>query len=241
MFRAFHYGLLLAITAGALHAERDLKADTSGDQSIAGLEKKLAQDPNNLDVKYDLGIAYTEVAMNDESEQALDKSIVIFKEILKVDPDNAKTQAMLGSNTVMKAQYVSIFSKLDYVEKGYTILDELIASDPDNPDTRLIRGINSARSPGFLGRGDVATEDFEWLLADMEKSSNTYDDNYRRTIYYYVGDWYLEERDKRCVALLMKAHSTPGAPRLTDDIEKSLKRAKKRFPSTYRKLENDAN
>ncbi|WP_309386354.1 tetratricopeptide repeat protein [Cerasicoccus frondis] len=238
MLRARIFGILFAfvVTVGALHAEQDLKADTSGDQSIPGLEKKVAANPDDLELKYDLGIAYSEKAMNDEDEKALDKSIAIFEQILKKDPDNAKTQAMLGSNTVMKAQYVSIFSKLDYVEKGYTILDELITKDPSNPDTRLIRGINAARSPSFLGRSDVATQDFEWLLADMQEASNTYDDNYRRTIYYYVGDWYLEERDSRCVELLLKASKTSGAPRLTDDIEKSLTRAKKRFPSTYRKL-----
>ncbi|WP_269538912.1 tetratricopeptide repeat protein [Cerasicoccus fimbriatus] len=237
MLEARFLGLFFAALLAALplHANRELKAD-NGDQSLAGLEKRVAADPDNLELRYDLGIAYTEVAMNEEDEEALDRSLIIFKQILKDDPNNAKTRAMLGSNTVMKAQYVSIFSKLDYVEEGYTILDELIASDPNNPDTRLIRGINASRSPGFLGRGDVAEEDFNWLLTDLQKSANTYDDNYRRTIYYYVGDWYLDDRDKRCVELLLKASQLPGAPRLTDDIEKSLKKAQKRFPSTYRKL-----
>lgn len=220
------------------HAERELQSECTDDMSVAALEKRVAANPDNLELRYELGIAYNEQAMQD-NEKALDKAISVFKELVQDNPDMVKAKAMLGSCTVMKAQHVSIFSKLDYVEEGYTILDAVVAQDPDNPDLRLIRGVNAARSPGFLGRGDVAEEDFEWLLADVQAGANQYDDNYRRTIYFYVGDYFLEERDDRCVELLVKASQLGGAPRLTSDIQKALKTAKKKFPSTYAELEKE--
>ncbi|MBK1860057.1 tetratricopeptide repeat protein [Cerasicoccus arenae] len=230
--------IAVLLTASVTSAERELKADSSEDQSIEALQKRVTQNPKDLELRYALGIAYNEQAMNDD-EAALDQAIKIFQDIVKEDPNSVKAKAMLGSCTVMKAQHVSIFKKLDYVEDGYTILDQVVADKPNDPDLRLIRGVNAARSPGFLGRSDVAETDFEWLLADLKKTDNHYDDNYRRTIYFYVGDWFLEQRDSRCVELLMKASKTPGAPRLTDDIKKSLKKAKKRFPSTYAALEKE--
>jgi len=227
----------VALSGAALaHAEKDLSADTSIDQSVESLEKRVAADPDNLQLRYDLGVAYNELAI-DGSEKALDKAIRIFGDLVKEDPNMVKAKAMLGSCTVMKAQYVSIFSKLDYVKEGYGILDEAVAADPDNPDLRLIRGANAAKSPGFLGRGDVADEDFEWLLNDVQSGVNSYDDNYRRTIYFYVGDYFLEERDNRCAELLLLAEKTSGAPRLTKKIKQSLKEARKKFPSTFAELE----
>lgn len=230
--RSFAYAIAALLVLGSLRAESDLKADNSADQSIAALEEKVAQHPDNLHLRYELGIAYNDQAMRDD-EDALDQAIDTFAEIINDDPAMLKAHAMLGSCTVMKAQYVSIFKKMDYVKQGFGMLDEVVSDHPDDPELRLIRGINAARSPGFLGRSDVAEEDFEWLLADVQAQNNNYDDNYRRTIYFYVGDYFLEERDERCVELLLAARDTPGAPRLTDDIAQSLKKAKKKFPSTY--------
>lgn len=230
------WAVLLGVSSA--DAERELKSDSSADMSVEALEKRVSADPDNRELRYELGIAYNEQAMHDD-EEALDKAIEVFQDLVDEDPDMVKAKAMLGSCTVMKAQHVSIFSKLDYVEKGYTILDEVVKTDPGNPDLRLIRGVNAARSPGFLGRGDVADEDFEWLLEDVKADKNHYDDNYRRTIYFYVGDYFLEERDDRCVELLVKAAGMPGAPRLSDDIQEALKSAKKKFPTTYSELENE--
>lgn len=219
----------------SLRAESQLKANDHEDHHIAALEKKVAANPDDMALRYDLGLAYNEEAMHGD-ESALEQAIATFKLIVRKDPSQLKAQAMLGSCLVMKAQYASVFKKLDYCEEGYGILDQVVGENPDDPDLRLIRGVNAARSPAFLGRGDIADEDFAWLLADVESGNNDYDDHYRRTIFFYVGDYFLQERDNRCVELLMTAQSTPGAPRLTADINDALRQAKKKFPSTYASL-----
>ncbi|MEO0795959.1 MAG: tetratricopeptide repeat protein [Verrucomicrobiota bacterium] len=231
---------LLALTLSGwlitqiVFAEQTVDQQTGEDVSIEALEKKAAANPDDLEIRYDLGIAYNEKAITGD-EDALERAITIMRSILQDQPANLKAKAMLGSCTVMKAQYASIFSKLDYVEEGYTILDEVVTANPDNQDLRLIRGANAARSPSFLGRSDVADTDFNWLIKDIESRPENYDDNYKRTVYYYAGHWFLEQREKRCIDILLIARDLPGAPRLSDDIKDALVSAKKRFPTTYAK------
>jgi len=238
MVRFFILGVFLIglCLPGRVESGKIDSPDPSSEQSIPALEKRVRENPENIEYRYALGIAYNEVAMHDD-EDALERAIAIMNGILDDDPTNRRARAMLGSMTVMKAQHASLFSKLDYVREGYGILDEVVARYPHDPDLRLIRGANAARSPGFLGRGEIADQDFAWLLQDIEAHPEKYDDQYTRTICYYAGDWLLERREKRAVELLFRAKALPGAPRLAEPIAEALQEAKKMFPSTYRALE----
>jgi len=238
MIRFILLRLLLSLPfAASLQAGDSANEPPGGDQSLSALQKRVAENPDNLEYRYDLGIAYNELAM-DGDEDALERAMAIMEGILRDEPATRKARAMLGSMTVMKAQHAPLFSKLDYVKEGYGILDEIVEEHPDDPDLRLIRGANAARSPGFLGRGDVADEDFNWLVADIKRNPRAYNDNYTRTIFYYAGDWFLERREKRSVELLFRAKALPGAPRLAEPIKESLKKAKKMFPATYRSFQS---
>ncbi|MGE9296915.1 MAG: tetratricopeptide repeat protein [Puniceicoccales bacterium] len=235
MFQLLKLYCAILLLTGVTFARAD-NAE-AGDQSIAALEKKVAANPDDIEARYDLGLAYNELAIHDD-EAALERAIIVMRSILKDDPNYIKARAMLGSMTVMKAQYAPMMEKLDYVKEGYGMLDDIIAKHPDNADLRLIRGANAANSPGFLGRGDIATEDFDWLITDIKTHPDAYDNSYQRTIYFYAGDWFLSKRDKRAVPLLIKAQKLSGAPRLAPSIAESLKKARKVFPSTYRSYQS---
>lgn len=206
--------------------------ETPESLNAARLESAIVQNPDDLELRYELGLAYNELALVGE-EDALDKAIEQFEFILERDPSKAKAKAFLGSTTVLKAKYSSIFTKLSYAEKGFDILDEAVELAPDNPDVRLIRAANSSEVPRFLGRRDKAEEDFAWLLANIELNPVWFNDGLRRSVYLYAGEFALKRDDESAVELLQIAQATPGATRLEHRITEALEKAREEFPDSF--------
>ncbi|WOO41108.1 hypothetical protein [Rubellicoccus peritrichatus] len=212
-----------------LHGKAD---ETPEVQHAKRLELAVAENPEDLDLHYDLGLAYNELALNDD-EDAIDKAIDQFEYILEQDPTRVKAMAFIGSLTVLKARYSSIFTKLSHAEKGFDILDKAVETAPDDPDVRLIRAANSSEVPGFLGRSDEAEADFDWLLANIELNPDWFNDGLRRSVYFYAGEFALKKDDDSAVELLLAAQTTPGASRLEHRIDEALEEARKEFPDSF--------
>lgn len=199
---------------------------------VERLETKVAENPENLELRYELGLAYNELALND-NEAALNKAIAEFEFILEKDPSRVKAQAFIGSLTVLKAKYASIFTKIHYAEKGFDMLDEAVEASPDDPDVRLIRAANSSEVPRFLGRSAEAREDFDWLLAHIKSNPEWFNDGLRRSVYFYAGEFALKRDDDAAVELLLTAQATPGATRLEHRITEALEKAREEFPDSF--------
>lgn len=201
------------------------------EQAVAELEAQVAHNPHDPEIRYRLGIAYNDLAQRGD-EEALEKAINIFEALLAENPHMLKAEAMLGSATVLKAKYVSIFSKLKYAKQGFKTLDAVVDKAPENADIRLIRAINSSRVPGFLGRSNIAEEDFNWLLKTVKTNPNAFSSDMKRSIYFYAGEFALKSDDESAVYLLQRAQNTPGQSRLSLNIDETLAEARKTFPES---------
>lgn len=229
-----HRLIAIAVFLFCLH----LKAESPEATNIASLEQAVSGAPDDLDLQYQLGLAYNDFALlaeEDENEEALEKAIAIFEDIYKQDPSRVEAQAMLGSATVLKARFSSIFTKIRWAERGFVIIDEAVEADPENVGLRLIRAANAAQVPGFLGRSDEASGDFAWLLAEIEKNPEKFDDGLRRSVYFYAGEYRMKKDDKSAADLLLKAQATPGEDRLDHRITEALAEAQMKFPEAFQK------
>ncbi len=233
---AFHLRLNLGIILLLFVAPIYARADSPEAARIARLEAEVAQNPDDLDLRYNLGQAYNSLAMldeEDENEAAMEKALDTFEYIYERDPRRIDARAMVGSTTVLKARFAFVITKIHWAKKGFAILDETVEAEPDNAHLRLIRAANSSKVPGFLGRGDEAREDFAWLLAEMARSPEKYEDAFRRSVYFYAGEYALENDDESAVDLLRKAQATAGAKSLDHRIAKALTQAEKEFPESF--------
>jgi tetratricopeptide (TPR) repeat protein len=133
------------------------------------LEEKLKEDPQNLSAIHELAKIYHDRALHKE-EGALKCAERFLKEAQKKFPNDMVIFAWYGSLLTIKARD-SWFPplKLSRLRKGISILDEAVERAGDNITVRMIRANNSLYLPEFIGRVDVAIEDFKYLLKRSEE------------------------------------------------------------------------
>ncbi len=86
------------------------------------------------------------------------------------------TMCYLGAATSRMAQTTwNPISKMNYSNEGMGFMDKAVRKVPDNVTVRMTRGKTSLDMPSFLGRGDLAVEDFEYLEKIIENNPGLYD------------------------------------------------------------------
>lgn len=216
-------------------ASSDLAAEADFDlyrQLARELRAKLDSQPANLDLRYELGAVLNEMAVMGD-EEALEEALRHFRYIYRENPERHDARAFYGSMQVLKAKYVSLFSKLKWAERGFQTLDNAVSNAPDTPAVRLIRFANSSQVPSFLNRDEVARQDLDWLLANLEAHPAGYTPEFRRIFFFFAGEWMLKQDDATCLKYLKKAASLPGSPHLGPRIERTLEKARQTFPNAY--------
>lgn len=192
------------------------------------LETLVEQEPNNLEARYQLGIRYHQIAQ-DDCEASLEKALYHFQYIYTTDSSRHEARAFYGSATVLKAKYVSIFSKLKYTRQGFAILDQTVQEHPNNFNVRLVRAANSIYCPGFLQRGHVAREDVEWLIQTIERQSQDIPQDAVKIARFYAGKFALNNEERRSLTLLKQSLNMACITNVDAKIEHTYQRAKRKF------------
>jgi hypothetical protein len=106
-------------------------------------------------------------------------------------PQNHLLQAYLGSvYTLCSRDAWPGPGKLTYLRNGGRLLDAAVVADPDNPAVRFIRAIDFFELPAIFGKRQVAREDFQILLRQVEGKTNSpylLTVETAQAIYYYAG------------------------------------------------------
>lgn len=119
-------------------------------------------------------------------------------------PENHLLQAYLGSAyTLCSRDAWPGPGKLTYLRNGGKLLDAAVLADPLNPAVRFVRAIDFFELPAIFGKRQVARDDFQILLKQIEgeiKTPYVLDTETVQAIYYYTGlslkqEW-LEPRAK---------------------------------------------
>ncbi len=228
---------LMALTAPALRAlDTVVKASpaeiAAEKASRAKLEKALATDPKNVTLRKQLSRVLSDLgAFGDED--ASNAAVELLKTLHKEQPADEEILAFYGNACTIYAQYSSIFTKLSWVHEGFNYMDAAEKAAPDDIDVRVTRAINSAQVPGFLDRGDLAREDFAWLLKRIQSDPKDFSPDLLRTIYYFNGKFLLEHGEPAAVQLLAQAEAIPppDTDTLGPKIADLLKTARAKFPS----------
>jgi hypothetical protein len=109
----------------------------------------------------------------------------------RAQPQNHLLQAYLGSAyTLCSRDAWPGMGKLTYLRRGGQLLDAAVAADPGNPAVRFVRAIDYFELPAILGKRQVARDDFQILVKQLDgeiKTPYTLNTETAQAIYYYAG------------------------------------------------------
>ena len=104
-------------------------------------------------------------------KEAVEQCVALLETAVKEQPNNQVARVYLGSAYALRSRDMSFgFAKLSTFRRGMALMDEAVAAAPDNPRVHFVRGLTCDPLPAFLGRKQIAHDDFV-RLAEMAKQS----------------------------------------------------------------------
>ena len=144
-------------------------------EKITVFERILSKSPQDYEMLKSLGIAYHFKAGMDADSFA-STAVEYLTKAHKLNKKDYVTMCYLGAATSRMAQTTwNPISKMNYSNEGMGFMDKAVRKAPDNVTVRMTRGKTSLDMPSFLGRGDLAVEDFEYLENLIEQNPGLYD------------------------------------------------------------------
>ena len=111
-------------------------------------------------------------------------------------PTNYLLQAYLGSVYTLDSRDAWPGpGKLTYLKNGGKWLDGAVAADPNNPAVRFVRAIDYFELPAIFGKRQIARDDFQLLVKQVEgvvKTPYVLNLETRQAIYYYAGQSFYQ-------------------------------------------------
>jgi cytochrome c-type biogenesis protein CcmH/NrfG len=144
-------------------------------EKIEALQRSLNNSPQNYEMLKALGIAYHFKAGTDADAFA-SLAVDYLTKAHELNKRDYVTMCYLGAATSRMAQTTwNPISKMNYSNKGMGFMDKAARKAPDNVTVRMTRGKTSLDMPAFLGRGNLAVEDFAYLEKLIEQNPGLYD------------------------------------------------------------------
>ncbi len=144
----------------------DLNALTAQAEQFS---KRLDKNPSEYEALRGLGAVRYYMAVRD-AQIYVKEAIQTLEKALKVKPDDNGVLCYLGSAYLIMARDESDPApQMSYVGKGLEMMDAAVKRSPDDISIRIIRGYTTRAMPVFLGRRHTAYEDFEYIVALIEK------------------------------------------------------------------------
>ncbi len=134
------------------------------------LKKQVAADPNNRRLRLDLGRGYYALALGYDAT-AIEEAEKLFDQILDAEPENATALVYRGSLLGLKLGFrlVPLDRSLAALQQSNADMDRAVALAPDDMEVRSVRGYSSFYTPSFVGRDQIAVEDFSHIIQLLER------------------------------------------------------------------------
>jgi len=142
---------------------------------IEVFQLRLSESPQDYEILKALGIAYHfKAGMDADAFASL--AVGYLTKAHELNKKDYVTMCYLGAATSRMAQTTwNPIAKMNYSNEGMGFMDKAVRKAPDNVTVRMTRGKTSLDMPSFLGRGDLALEDFAYLEKLIEQNSGLYD------------------------------------------------------------------
>ena len=112
---------------------------------------------------------YKRAVAGDKS--ATEQCIALLESAVKEQPNNQVAHVYLGSAYALRSRDMSFgFAKLTTFRRGMALMDGAVAAAPENPRVRLVRALTCDPLPAFLGRKQMARDDFAKLAEIATRS-----------------------------------------------------------------------
>lgn len=183
---------LLLTVAPSLAAEDRYPAPGEAKKILAELLSQYPQNPSNPALLKQIGLCYHSLGASGDAD-AVVKAAEFFQKALDLNPNDNVVRAWLGSSVAMRARDAWMFDKMTYSKKGIYLLDMAVSSDPKNVDVRLIRGNTYLMMPSFIGKDEIAIEDFEFIAQRLKEENAS--ENKKQEIYYKLGLIYKKTKN----------------------------------------------
>lgn len=102
--------------------------------------------------------------------EATERALRSAAQLAATDP-TARHRAAQGAAILLKARDASFFSRLSALDQGTELLDPAVGETPGDPIVRYLRAVSTFPLPSIAGRADLAKQDLDWLVAQMESGS----------------------------------------------------------------------
>jgi hypothetical protein len=159
-------------------------------QRRALLENRLASDPNNTAVLFELGkLLHDEAALDKTHPKDLTHGAEkCLSRLLALCPTNAYARAMLGSAIIMTAHEGFLpTTKIKTVRKGLEEIDAAVAAAPNDPFVRFTRACNNTFLPEFFHRREIVMTDYKWLMAQISDHGSAFEPEMCQYVHLYYG------------------------------------------------------
>jgi hypothetical protein len=117
-----------------------------------------------LPVETEIAPLYKRAIAGDK--EATEQCIALLEKLNDAEPANQVARVYLGSAYALRSRDMNFgFAKLATFRRSMQIMDAAVAAAPENPRVRLVRALTCDPLPAFLGRKQIARDDFAKLSA----------------------------------------------------------------------------
>ena len=159
-------------------------------------------------------------------QQAVIDCVHALEARLGKQPNDQRARVYLGSCWTLRSRDLPFGpGKLSALRKGIALMDEAAAAAPDDSKVLLVRALTNESLPRFLGRGQIAREQLNLLVASTQMKPETLSASDRQLLYLKAGEAASRAGDEKRARELWKQGRTISAdPKLNAELEQALAR-----------------
>lgn len=156
------------------------------------LEEQLTHSPNNVSILKELSILYYKKAQDNDDKKIVNRALELLTKAVALDSNDSEAIAYHSGILFMKARNSFLPNvKLRFLNQAIQQIDDLINREDDNLTARRVRGFSSFKMPVYMGRLDIAIQDFEYLARYEDDNPNSIEQSILARIYLHLGEAYL--------------------------------------------------
>jgi len=159
-------------------------------------------------------------------QKAVIDCVTALEAHLAKQPNDERARVYLGSCWTLRSRDLPFGpGKLTALRKGIALMNEAAVAAPNDPKVLLLRAVTNEALPRFLGRGRIAREQLDQLVASLKKDSEKLNAPDRQLLFLNAGEAAFRSGEKnRARELWQRGLTISADPKLNDEIAQALAR-----------------
>lgn len=159
-------------------------------------------------------------------QQAVIDCVNALEAHLEKKSNDQRARVYLGSCWTLRSRDLPIgLSKLTALRKGIALMDEAAAAAPNDSKVLLLRAVTNEALPRYLGRGRIAREQLNRLVAMVEPTPEQLSARDRQLLYLNAGEAAIRSGEKvRAREFWERGLTISADPKLNVELKQALAR-----------------